>query len=104
TVETAKTAHCIATDRDNHFVFVPHVEPNAVYQFRLNATTGKLTEAGKAAGGEAKAGPRHLAFHPTQDFAFTSDESGNSITAYRYDRETGLKPVQTLSTLPADFK
>jgi 6-phosphogluconolactonase len=104
TVETAKTAHCIAVDRDNHFVFVPHVAPNAVYQFRLDASTGKLTEAGKAAGGEAKAGPRHLAFHPRQELAFTSDESGNRITAYHHDRETGLKPVQTLSTLPDDFK
>jgi len=104
TIETAKTAHNIAVDRDNRFVFVPHVAPNAVYQFKLDATTGKLTPAGRVAGGTAKAGPRHLAFHPTQDMAFTSDESGNSITAYRYDAATGLKPVQTLSTLPDDFK
>ena len=104
TVETAKTAHNIAVDRDNRFVFVPHVSPNAVYQFKLDATTGKLTAAGKAAGGTAKAGPRHLAFHPTQDIAFTSDESGSSITAYRYEAASGLKPVQTLSTLPEDFK
>jgi 6-phosphogluconolactonase len=91
------------TDRDNRFVFVPHVTPNAVFQFKLDAETGKLTEAGKAPGGTAKAGPRHLAFHPSQGLAFTSDEEGSSITAYRYDAEAGLKPVQTLSTLPADF-
>jgi 6-phosphogluconolactonase len=104
TVETAKTAHSIFNDRDNKFVFVPHVAPNAVYQFRFDAATGKLTDAGKAAGGADKAGPRHLAVHPTQNMAFTSDESGSSITAYRFDPNTGLKPVQTLSTLPADFK
>jgi 6-phosphogluconolactonase len=104
TVETTKTAHCTATDPGNRFVFVPHVAPNAVFQFRLDAATGKLTEAGKAAGGAEKAGPRHLAFHPTQDVAFTSDEQGSSITAYRFDPAAGLKPVQTLSTLPADFK
>jgi 6-phosphogluconolactonase (cycloisomerase 2 family) len=104
TVETAKTAHSFVTDRDNRFVFVPHVAPNAVYQFRLDAATGKLTDAGKAPGGTDKAGPRHLAFHPTQNLAFSSDESGSSITAYRFDPATGLKPVQTLSTLPADFK
>jgi 6-phosphogluconolactonase len=104
TVETAKTAHSTVTDRENRFVFVPHVIPNAVYQFRLDATTGMLTEAGKAPGGTEKAGPRHLAFHPTQGLAFTSDEQGSSITAYRFEAATGLKPVQTLSTLPADFK
>jgi 6-phosphogluconolactonase len=104
TVQTVNTAHCIATDPGNRFVFVPHVAPNAVYQFRLDATTGKLTDAGKAPGGAEKAGPRHLAFHPTQSLAFTSDEQGSSITAYRFDPNSGLKPVQTLSTLPADFK
>jgi 6-phosphogluconolactonase len=104
TVETTKTAHSAVTDRENRFVFVPHVAPNAVYQFRLDKESGKLTEAGKAAGGTEKAGPRHLAFHPTKDLAFTSDEQGSSITAYRFEAATGLKPLQTLSTLPADFK
>ncbi len=104
TVATTKTAHCIAIDRDNKWVFVPHVAPNAVYQFKLDAATGKLADGGKAPGGAANAGPRHLAFHPTLSMAFASDESGSSITAYRFDPDTGLKAVQTLSTLPADFK
>lgn len=104
TVTTAQTAHSIATDRENRWVFVPHVAPNAVYQFQFDAATGKLTEAGKAPGGADKAGPRHLAFHPTQNLAFTSDEAGSSITAYRFDPASGLKPIQTHSTLPPDFK
>jgi 6-phosphogluconolactonase len=104
TVETEKTAHYVAIDEGNHFVFVPHVAPNAVFQFHLNAGTGALTAAGKAPGGAEKAGPRHLAFHPTQSLAFTSNEQGSSITAYRYDSMTGLSPLQTLSTLPADFQ
>jgi 6-phosphogluconolactonase len=103
TVATAKTVHSTVIDRGNRYVFVPHVTPNAVYQFRLDPASGKLTEAGQAPGGTAKAGPRHLAFHPTLDLAFTSDEQGSSITAYRFEAATGLKPVQTLSTLPADF-
>lgn len=104
TVRTKVTAHSAYLDRDNRWLFVPHVAPNAVFQFRLDASTGKLMEAGEAPGGAPKAGPRHLAFHPTQNLAFTSDEEGSSITAYRFDPENGLKPVQTLSTLPADFK
>jgi 6-phosphogluconolactonase len=104
TIETAKTAHCIGIDRDNKFVFVPHVAPNAIYQFRLDAATGKLKDAGKAKGGTDKAGPRHLAFHPSQKLAFTSDETGSSITAYRFDPSTGLAPAQTLSTLPEVWK
>jgi 6-phosphogluconolactonase len=103
TVETAKTAHSFVTDRDNRFVFVPHVTPNAVYQFHLDAATGMLTPAGKAPGGEEKVGPRHLAWHPTLPLAFTSDEQGSSITAYRFDPKEGLTPVQTVTTLPAKF-
>jgi 6-phosphogluconolactonase (cycloisomerase 2 family) len=104
TVSTVQTAHCIAIDRENRFVFVPHVAPNAVYQFRLDASTGILTDAGKAPGGAPRAGPRHLAFHPTKSIAFTSDEQGSSITAYRYNPASGLTPYQTLSTLPPDFQ
>ncbi len=101
---TAKTAHATAIDPENRWVFVPHVTPNAVYQFRFDAATGKLADAGKAPGGKPKAGPRHLAFHPTLKLAFTSDEAGSSITSYRLDDKAGLKPAETLSTLPADFK
>jgi 6-phosphogluconolactonase len=102
-VKTAVTAHCIAIGDANRWVFVPHVTPNAVFQFRFDAVTGKLAAAGKAIGGTATAGPRHLAFHPNQKFAFTSDEVGNSITAYRFDSKTGLTPLETVSTLPDGF-
>ena len=103
-ITTVMTAHCAAVDPDNRWLFVPHVSANAVFQYRLDIDTGKLAEAGKAAGGTEKAGPRHLAFHPTQNLAFTSNEEGNSITAYRFEADSGLKPIQTLTTLPADFK
>ena len=104
TIVTAKTAHCVAFDRKNNFAFVPHVAPNAVYQFRLEDATGKLIDAGQVRGGTDKAGPRHLALHPQQDMAYTSDESGSSITGYRLDSVNGLTPIQTLSTLPAEFQ
>lgn len=103
TVVTAKTAHCIAVSRENDTVYVPHVAPNEVYQFRFDAQIGMLKDFGRAPGGAMKSGPRHLAFHPLKNLAFTSDESGSSVTAYQVDATTGLKPLQTLSTLPADF-
>jgi len=104
TAVTEVTAHACPTSPNNQWVFVPHVKPNAVFQFKFDAATGKLTEAGKAMGGTDEAGPRHLAFHPTLNLAFTSDETGSSITAYKFDNAKGLDPVQTLSTLPAPVK
>ncbi|MBA4020155.1 MAG: 6-phosphogluconolactonase [Pirellula sp.] len=102
-VETTKTAHAAMVHPNNKLVLVPHVAPNAVYQFQFDAATGKLTEAGQAPGGAEGAGPRHLAFHPSLKYAFTSNESGSGITLYALDAEQGLKPLQTLSTLPDGY-
>lgn len=104
TVTTAKTAHSVTVDRANKLVLVPHVAPNAIFQFNFDDGTGKLTEAGKVSGGTEKAGPRHLALHPKHDFAYSSDEQGSSITCYRLDASHGLTAIQTVSTLPSDFK
>lgn len=111
TIKTTTTAHAFAADPENRWVFVPHVTPNAIHQFRFDAKTGKLTEAGKAffpppppPDDKTKFGTRHLAFHPTLPLAFTSDEEGSSISSYRFDPEEGLKPQQCESTLPPDFK
>lgn len=103
TVETEKTAHAAVFDLANELLFVPHVAPNAIYQFRFDANSGKLTAMSKAPGGADKAGPRHLAIHPNGKFAFSSDESGSSITLYSLNQQNGLKPLQTLSTLPKDY-
>jgi hypothetical protein len=75
-----------------------------VYEFRQDAGSGKLTAAGKVPAGTGAAGPRHLAFHPSQDVAFTADGTASSITAYRFDRAGGLTPLQALPTVPAGFK
>jgi 6-phosphogluconolactonase len=103
TIDTVKTAHATVLSPDERWLFVPHVEPNQIYQFRFDAESGKLTPQEPATGGAPGAGPRHLAFHPSHKFAFSSNESGSSVTLYAYDPEKGLSPLQTLSTLPTDF-
>ena len=102
-IETTKTAHAALVRPNNKLVLVPHVAPNAVYQFRFDAAAGKLAEAGQAAGGAEGAGPRHLAFHPSLKFAFTSNESGSGITLYGLDETKGLTPLQTLSPLAEGY-
>ncbi len=107
-LDTATGAHSIQTDPSNRFVFVPHIEnrgPNAVFQFRFDERSGELTPNDPAmAKPEGEDGPRHLCFHPDKDLVYTSNEQGCSVTAWAFDRESGtLAPVQTVSTLPADF-
>jgi 6-phosphogluconolactonase len=105
-VVTAPTAHSAVPDPSNRRVFVPHVAPNAVFQFAFDAATGRLAPLATArATAPAGAGPRHLRLHPTGKWAYTSDESGSSVTQYAHDPIGGmLSALETLSTLPPGFQ
>jgi len=48
-------------------------------------------------------GPRHLAFHPQQPWAYVINELNSTVIALRLDAEAGtLTPFETVGTLPAD--
>jgi len=108
--KTERTAHCIEIDPSGRFVFVPHTAPNKVYQFRLDATSGKLipNDPPFAVGPDEDHQyhqPRHYAHHPKLKIAYTSNERGGGITAWDLDPESGtLSKLQTLSTLPPEFE
>ncbi len=104
--DTAEHAHSIWVDPSNNYVYVPHTAPpNAVYQFRLDNGTGRLTPLDPAkVVMDTVEGPRHMAFHTTLDIAYAVNENGSSVTAFALDTGAGvLSPIQTLSTLPDDF-
>jgi len=106
---TANAAHYINTDRSNRYAFVPHVDnrggPNAIFQFKFDEESGRLTpNAVPMCSLPKQVGPRHICFHPTLDLVYSSDEQGNSATAYKFDRSAGtLSPFQTISTLPDGY-
>lgn len=108
--KTERTAHCIELDPSGQFVFVPHTSPNKVYQFRLDATNGKLipNEPPFVVGPDDDHSyhqPRHFVLHPKLQIAYTSNERGGGITAWNLDPKSGtLSKMQTLSTLPPDFE
>jgi len=105
TIPTAEKAHSIRTDRSNHFAFVPHTGPNAIFQFLFDQQTGRLSANAVAKVQRPEnTGPRHIAFHPTKDLVYVSDEQGSSVTVYRLDAKQGrLSAVQTISSLPKSF-
>lgn len=108
-LKTEKTAHCVEFDPSGKFVFVPHTSPNKVYQYRLDAKTGKLipNDHPFVKGPDENHNyhqPRHYAHHPTLNMAYTSNEKGGGISAWKFDPKKGtLKLMQTLPTLPQDF-
>lgn len=96
------TSHQIVTDATGSFVFVPNVNANTVFQFRLDQATGKLTANGSVSGFPGGAGPRHFAFHPSQKWAYTMNETAVTVTSLVYDGATGmLSNPQTIDSLPA---
>jgi len=106
---TAYGCHGIEVDPSNRFVFVPHVArsggPNAVAQFKFDATTGRLTpNAPPFLSLHENQGPRHMLVHPTLPVAYSADEQGCSATAYRLDPSSGtLANFQTISTAPGGY-
>ena len=105
---TAHGAHAILTDRSNRFAYVPHIAnrgPNAIFQFRFDAGSGRLTPNDPPRLSPSEyLGPRALVFHPTQDVVYFSDEQGGSVSAYNIDMVRGtLAPLQRVSTLPAGY-
>lgn len=102
---TDDKAHAVAIDDQNRWTFVPHTGPNAIFQFEFDPTSGRLTpNTPNKLSSDANTGPRHFAFHPTQDYAYSDNEQGSSVTVFHFDRTNGqLEPIETLSTLPKDF-
>ncbi len=99
-------AHSFNFDPQGRYAFAADLGLDQVLIYKVDAETGKLTPNDppfvKVAPG---AGPRHFAFHPTGKYAYVINEIGNTVTAFSYDAERGrLTEIQTISTLPADYK
>lgn len=104
--ETAH-AHSINLDEKNHFALLCDLGLDKIFIYEFDKNSGKLkpNAAQEYFQAKAGAGPRHLAIHPDGKIAFLINELDSSITALEYDTKHGtLKEIQTVSTLPADFK
>ena len=104
--ETDEKAHAVVIDRSNRFVYVPHTGPNAIFQFRFEASDGSLSPNSPAITKTPKnTGPRHGWLHPNGRFAYFDNEQGSSVTAFHFNADSGkIEACQTISTLPADFE
>jgi 6-phosphogluconolactonase len=101
-----RNAHSVWLDPTNRFAFVPYLGSDRVGQYRFDAQTGRLTPNDPPAVETAPgAGPRHLAFHPSGQWAYLINELDSTVYAYAYDQTRGtLTERQRLSTLPAGYE
>jgi 6-phosphogluconolactonase len=99
----AAEAHQIVSDASGRHVFVPCRSGNVIAQYAFDSATGHLAAATPAlVQADPGAGPRHIAFHPSQQFAYVINELNGTITSYRYDATAGLLSMpQSISSVPA---
>lgn len=99
-------AHQIVTDAANRFAVVCDLGLDKVLAYRLDPAEAKLSPNDPPfTSVKPGSGPRHLAFHPSGRFAYVISELSSTLTTFIYDAQRGtLSEVQTLSTLPADFR
>jgi 6-phosphogluconolactonase len=99
-------AHSINLDAANKFAFAADLGLDKIFIYRFDPATSALTPndppfAQLAPG----SGPRHFSFHPSGKYAYVINEMASTVTAFTYDAEKGaLTEIQTITTLPADFK
>jgi 6-phosphogluconolactonase len=102
---TPPRPHSIMTDPANRHVLVPSLGADVILQFRFDAATGRATPNEPASAAAKKgAGPRHLIFHPSHQFAYGTNEVDATVGGYRYDATTGtLAAIDTETLLPPGF-
>lgn len=99
-------AHSADFSVDDRFAFFSDLGIDQVKVYRADTATAMLTPHDPPHVDVAPgSGPRHFALHPSARFAYGINELASTVTAYAFDAEAGvLDPVQTASTLPAEFQ
>jgi 6-phosphogluconolactonase len=99
-------AHSVDLTPDNRFAIVDDLGLDETLVYKFDATKGTLAANDPPfAKADSGAGPRHFALHPNGGFGYVIDEMGDKVSVFGFDAAGGvLRPLQTISTIPGDFK
>lgn len=103
--QTEPHAHAIKVDSSNRFAVATDLGLDRVFVYRFDAAKGTLTPNDPPyVSVSPGSGPRHIAWHPNDRFLYVVEEMDNEVTAFGWNAPEGtLTPLQTVSTVPADF-
>lgn len=91
--------HQVEFDLSGRFILIPDKGCDRVRICTLDPQ-GKLAEVGAGTARDGS-GPRHVALHPSNRYAYVINEIDSTVTAYRFDpANRTLTPFQVLSSLP----
>jgi 6-phosphogluconolactonase len=99
-------AHSIDLSPDNRFAMVDDLGLDELLVYKFDSAKGSLTPNDPPFSRvEAGAGPRHFVLRSDGRFAYVVAEIGHTVTVFSNDTAHGrLQIVQTVTTLPKDFK
>ncbi|MFH1302841.1 MAG: lactonase family protein [Planctomycetota bacterium] len=99
-------AHMIQADPSGRFVLHVDLGLDKIFIWKFDEKTGKLTANDLPSISLPPGdGPRHFHFHPNGRWFYSIQEEGSTLVLFDFDVKAGtLKPRQTISTLPPEFK
>jgi 6-phosphogluconolactonase len=86
--QTTSHPHWAGFSSDSQFLYVPDLGTDHIWVYEIDEENFKLRVHQKAATARG-AGPRHLAFHSTLNFAYVSDELQAQVSRYVHDPKSG---------------
>lgn len=93
--------HIVVLSPSEAFAIVAEIDADRCVVYRFHADQGTLIPHSTAES-DPGAGPRHLAFHPNGQALYSSNETGSTVSAWRWDERSGtLSLMQSLPTTPA---
>jgi 6-phosphogluconolactonase len=103
--QEAPHVHSVTISPDNRYVAVCDLGLDQVFSYAIDASAAKLTPAATPSASVPPGfGPRHFKFSHDGRHAYAITEMGGTVEAFNYEAATGkLTPLQSISSLPADF-
>jgi 6-phosphogluconolactonase len=92
--------HSVVPGPDPQFVYVPDLGTDQVVIYSLPSGSDELDKVG-CVEMTAGAGPRHLEFHTTREFAYLINELHSTVTVFKWDPQSGnLTEIQEIDAIP----
>ena len=95
--------HSTSLSADQKYLYVADLGIDRVMTYTFDAQRGTLGGGPAFAASEPGSGPRHIAFDPTNSFAYLMEEMSETVVVYKIE-DGALKSKQRVSALPEDFK
>ncbi len=104
TVEGLEGCHSANISPDNRTLWVPALKQDRICLFTLGDDGSLTAQAPAEVTTVEGAGPRHMAFHPNQQYGYCVNELNSTVDVWELNDPHGkIERVQSLDMMPHDF-